>query len=203
MPAQWCLVAYQTPAEPSTARVSAWRGLHRLGGLYLGPTVCLLPARLADQGQLEAIGARVRAAGGAFDVLEIESFAPDAEALIRGRYNEARAAEYAEIVERAAAVVAELDRESTRDKFTFAEVEENEADLTKLRRWLRRVAGRDLFECGARDGADAAVKGTEARLATFVEVAIAREAGAADDGASSSDQPSLRVVRGSDQSARG
>lgn len=198
MPFQWSLAVYQAPTEPSTARVSAWRGLHRLGGLYLGPSVCLLPARLADSTELEAIAARVRAAGGTFDVLEVESFAPDAEALVQGRYNEARAAEYGEVVERAHALVAELERETARNKFTFAEVEENEADLAKLRQWLRRVAARDLFDCGARGGADAAVRNAEARLAAFVELAMAHEAGPEVEAADPSDRAPLRVVRGGD-----
>lgn len=34
---------------------------------------------------------------------------------------------------------------AAKGKFTYAEVEENEADLTKLRRWLRRIVWRDLY----------------------------------------------------------
>jgi len=196
MPPEWTLVAYRTPAEPSTARVSAWRALHRLGGLYLGPTVCLLPARLANAGQLDPIGSRVRAAGGSFDVLGIESFSSETESHLRERYNEARAAEYAEIVERAEAIVEELEREGARDKFSFAEVEENEAGLAKVHQWLRRVAARDLFECGARATAEEAACRAEEHLVAFIEVAIAREAGSEASGPTASDQRPLRVVRG-------
>ena len=81
------------------------------GGLYLGPTVCLLPTAIADPTQLARIQTRVTAAGGTFDVFEIESFAPVAEARLRSRCNEARADEYAEIVEQSEAIVAELERE--------------------------------------------------------------------------------------------
>jgi hypothetical protein len=194
MPARWTIVAYRTPAEPSTARVSAWRALHRLGGLYLGPTVCLLPARLADRVQLERIRARVDAAGGTFDMLDVESFTPEAEAALRRRYNEARTAEYAEIVERADEIVEELEREGRRDKFTFAEVEENETGLTKIRQWLRQVAARDLFESDARQDAEAGLRRAEAKLAAFVEEAIAREAGGQD--ATGSAARGLRIVDG-------
>jgi hypothetical protein len=196
MTARWTLVAYRTPTEPSTARVSAWRALHRLGGLYLGPTVCLLPTALADRAQLARIQTRVNAAGGTFDVFEIELFAPDAEARLRSRCDEARAAEYAEIVERSEAIVHELEREGARDKFTFAEVEENEAGLTKLRQWLRRVTVRDVFGCPARAAANAAVRRAEDRLAAFVEQAIAREAGASVAEAFAPSERRLRVVHG-------
>ena len=191
----WKLVAYRTPAAPSTARVSAWRTLHRMGALYLGPTVCLLPAQLADAGQLEALGRRVEAAGGAFEVLAIEAFGDAAEAAVRARCNEARDAEYAEIVERAQALVDELEREGARGKFTFAEVEENEADLAKLRRWLGRVTARDLFGAPSRGPAEDAVGEAERRLTAFVEQAIAREAEATGAATPEREQAGLRVVR--------
>ena len=198
MPPAWVLAVYRTPSAPSTARVAAWRGLHALGGLFLGPTVCLLPPGLADGRMLDTIATRVRAAGGSFELLEIESFAEATEVVLRGRYNEGRDAEYAEVVERAEGMVEELEREGARDKFTFAEVEENEADLAKLQRWLRRVRARDLFGAPGRAAAVAAVEAAAARLESFTAEAIDREA--ADGGgmpaAESEDTPHLRVVRG-------
>jgi len=194
MPAHWIIVACRTPAEPSTARVSAWRALHRLGGLYLGPTVCLLPTRLADEAQLDRVRIRVEAAGGTFDILEIESFAPEAAINVEERYNAARAAEYGEIVERADGIIEELEREGRRAKFTFAEVEENEAGITKIRQWLRDVSVRDLFGCASRETAEAALRRAEARLAAFVEETIAREGD--DHDVSDVAGPDLRLLGG-------
>jgi hypothetical protein len=170
----WLLVAYQAPASPSTARVLAWRGLHALGGIYLGPTVCLLPSQVADRSKLQAIGDRVTAAGGAFEIMTVEAFEPQAERRLQSRYNEARSAEYAEIAERAAAIVDELGRESARGKFTFAEVEENEAGVAKVRGWVRRVNARDLFGCDSRSEAELAIQRAEQTLAVFTEQAVAR-----------------------------
>ncbi len=87
MGSTWVLAAYRTPSAPSTARVAAWRGLHGLGGLFLGPTVCLLPSALADARRLEAIAVRVRAAGGSFELFPVETFAEPAEMSLRDRYN--------------------------------------------------------------------------------------------------------------------
>lgn len=89
----------------------------------------------------------------------------------------ARDAEYAEVVERAAALVEELSREAARGKLTFAEVEENEADLARLERWLRRVRARDLFGAPGRAAAEAAVQRAAARLEEFTAQAIARDVG--------------------------
>jgi len=197
MPAAWLLVVYRTPTSPSTARVAAWRGLHALGGLFIAPTVCLLPPAVADARQLDAVTMRVRSAGGSFEVFEVEAFAEATELTLRGRYSEARDAEYAEVVEQAAAMIAELEREGTRDKFTYAEVEENEADLAKQQRWLRRVRARDLFVSSGRAAAVAAVERAAARLEAFVGEAIAREQalGDADANITSEMPPPLKIAR--------
>src|SRR5215471_8569160 len=128
----WVIAVYRAPKEPSTARVAAWRRLRRLGGLYVGPSVCLVPRGLAERRVLDRIGDGVRAAGGSFDVFDVDAFAEGAHARLVDRFNAARDAEYSEVVERALALQAELEREGGRGKFTFAEVEENEADLGKL-----------------------------------------------------------------------
>jgi hypothetical protein len=165
----WVLVAYRAPREPSTARVAAWRRLHRLGGLYIGPSVCLIPHGLTEQRVLDQVADGVRSAGGTFDVLVVESFAEDAQALLVDRFNSARDAEYAEVVERALALQAELEREGEQGKFTFAEVEENDADLGKLQRWLKTVSERDLFGAQGRGEAEQAVAEAAAALQRFAE----------------------------------
>ena len=197
MPAAWLLVVYRTPTSPSTARVAAWRGLHALGGLFIAPTVSVLPPAVADARQLDAVAMRVRSAGGSFELFEIEAFAEATELTLRGRYSEARDAEYAEVVEQAAAMIAELEREGARDKFTYAEVEENEADLAKLQRWLRRVRARDVFVSAGRAAAVAAVERAAARLEAFVGEAIAREQALVDADAhiTSASTPPLKIVR--------
>lgn len=134
----------------------------------------------ADPAKLAAIGGRVRAAGGSLELLTVGAFERGAEGRLQSRYNEARAAEYAEIVERARTLVDELEREGARDKFTFAEVEENEAGVANARGWLRRVTARDLFGCDARSEAELAVRRAEERLAAFTEQAVARESAVGD-----------------------
>lgn len=171
----WALIVYRAPKEPSTARVAAWRRLHRLGGLYVGPSVCLVPRGLADRRVLERIADGVRTAGGTFDVFQIEAFAGDAHALLVDRFNAARNAEYAEVVERALALRTELEREGARGKFTFAEVEENEADMGKLRRWLQTLGDRDLFAAAGRGAAERAVREAADVLQDFAERAARRD----------------------------
>lgn len=163
------LIAYNTPKQPSTARVTAWRRLHRLGALYIGPSTCLLPAGLADERALAMVADGITAAGGGIDTFRIEVFAPETHEKLLARFNAERDAEYAEVVDRAQALIAELDREAERGKFNFAEVEENDADLAKLRRWLEAITGRDRYAADGRAGAVQAVAEADHALQAFTE----------------------------------
>jgi len=109
------------------------------------------------------------------------------------QYNAARDAEYEELIERAEALVQELEREGARDKFTFAEVEENEADLAKLQRWARRVRWRDLFGAARREAAEAAVRAAQERLDSFVRIATDRDSGPEENA------PAIEAQLGLDQ----
>jgi hypothetical protein len=85
------------------------------------------------------------------------------------RFNAERDAEYVEVVDRAHGLVAELDREAGQGKFTFAEVEENDADLAKLRRWMDAIGTRDRYGAAGRASAQIAVEQADARLRAFTE----------------------------------
>ncbi len=171
------MIAYRAPKQPSTARVAAWRRLHRLGAVYVGPSTCLLPAEVTDDAALATMAEGLTGAGGSIDTFRIEAFSVEAHQALLARANADRDAEYAEVVERAGALVAELDTESARGKFTFAEVEENEADLAKLRRWLAAIRARDRYGAAGRAAAEHAVEKAAKWLHLFTE----RSAGADHD----------------------
>lgn len=144
------------------------RSLYRRS-LYIGPSTCLLPVALADEQALVTVAGGITTAGGGIDIFRIEAFDPETERMLVARFSAERDAEYAEVIEQADALIAELDREAKRGKFGFAEVEENDADLAKLRRWLEAIAERD--HCGASGCADAqkAVAHADQTLQAFAE----------------------------------
>ena len=61
------------------------------------------------------------------------------------RFQSERAKEYLEFGERCQEFLHEIEKETLAQKFTFAELEENEQDLLKLTRWLRKIQQRDFF----------------------------------------------------------
>jgi hypothetical protein len=175
-PERWLLVVTSTAGAPASLRVLVWRKLRLLGALYLQQSVCLLPDRPEVARAVRRLLDRVRRDGGDAHLLHLLLPDPDEQARIIQAFRSERAAEYAEVLERTPALLEELATERTRGRTTYAEVEESEADLSRFRSWLAKIAARDYF--GAPNAADAraAVERCAAALAAFEEEALAAEA---------------------------
>ena len=61
------------------------------------------------------------------------------------RFNAARDEEYRELLEQCDDYFKEIDKEIARENFTFAEIEENEEELNKLKKWYEIILTRDTF----------------------------------------------------------
>jgi hypothetical protein len=109
-------------------------------------------------------------------VLHARIDGPHEEEALLVAFRAERAEEYAEVVSRTPAFLEELSAERARGRITYAEVEESEADLARLRSWLRKIQARDYFEAPGRSEAEAAVEQCAAALAEFAEAALAAEA---------------------------
>jgi chromosome segregation ATPase len=73
------------------------------------------------------------------------TFDSETETDIMERFRQDRAEEYAEVKEQCAHFLAEIEKEINRKNFSFAEFEENEADLNKLEVWFKKVQDRDFL----------------------------------------------------------
>src|SRR5262249_59407217 len=115
--------------------------------------------------------ARVRAAvmevgGTALAVLAEPVDGADAQRL-ESAWNEARAEEYGELISECEKLVAEIDKEFSKQKFTLAELDEEEAELEKLKRWHERIRARDVCGCERADDAGHALARASEALARY------------------------------------
>jgi len=60
--------------------------------------------------------------------------------------------------------------------FTYAELEENEVDLVKLRNWFAKVRERDVFDADGRQAAEQAIGECEQSLEAYAARVYAEEA---------------------------
>ncbi|MBI4301788.1 MAG: hypothetical protein HY664_04195 [Chloroflexi bacterium] len=162
----WLLFIYRVPSEPSRNRVTIWRELKRLGGFYLQQSVCILPNYAPLEGALVALGTRIREWGGQSHLLSLTSLNEEEEKKIIEGFQKARDKDYEEIIEQCDHLFEELARETEQQNFSSSEVEENEEDLERLKRWFHRVQDRDWF--GALGGEAAKKRLAEAEVALEV-----------------------------------
>ncbi len=142
----WLVLVYRVPADPSSNRVSVWRDLKRAGALYLQQCVCVVPLRSDLKEAVAAVREKISRLGGSSNLFEVPQLsAVEEDSLVSG-FRELAAKQYAEIVEECETkFVKEVEFERFRENFTFAEAEEIEQDLDKIRRWYSRIRERDWF----------------------------------------------------------
>jgi hypothetical protein len=185
----WLLVTASSAGAADSLRVAIWRKLRSLGALYLHHSVCVLPARPDVQREIRRLVDRVRANGGTARVLRIAFDDVNEEAQVIAELQAARDDEYGEVLERVPAFLDELRGERERDRATYEEVEESEADLERFRAWLAKIDRRDYFGASRRADAHAAVQRCAEALEAFESEAFARDAQPA------AEHPALRAVR--------
>ncbi len=164
---EWWLLIYKIPTEPARKRTYVWRKLKKLGALYLQQAAALLPDRPELSAEVESLAQRIQEFAGEVTLLRARSASPEWEEKVIRRFNQQRDEEYAELAEVAQRLIDEIDRESQRGKFSFAELEENEEGLTGLRNWLEQVRARDFFGAAGRTDMQSVLERAAGRLQEF------------------------------------
>jgi len=170
----WLLLTYRLPADRSSARVAVWREVRRSGALQLQQSVVAFP----DTDEFRRALARVRAVvadvGGSAIAVSAEPLERDDGERLLSAWNQARAAEYAELAAESEKLVAEIDKEFAKEKFTLAELDEEEAELDKLQRWHERIRARDIHGCDAAASAEAALERAGQALGRYTAAVFER-----------------------------
>ncbi len=142
---EWLLFAAQLPATPSSLRVSVWRQLRNAGAASLQNGLWILPRDAENTAFAERLLAYVRGNSASGQILRVQGLDAATTADILARFRADRAQEYAEFLEQCDALLTELAKETDNGKFTYAELEENEQNLERLRKWLAKIQKRDFF----------------------------------------------------------
>jgi hypothetical protein len=164
--AGWLLLIYKVPSEPTRLRAGVWRRLKSLGAIYLQNSAAALPA-IAPGGEraLRTLRKEITDMGGTAQLLTCDVLAGEADVL--AAFETARNDEYEEIVDKCGDFHAQLQKEYGASHFTYAELEENDEDLTKLRNWYAKVRARDVFGASGAGPTLAALDGCEQALEEY------------------------------------
>jgi DNA-binding transcriptional regulator PaaX len=164
---QWLAINYTLPREPSRVRVSVWRKLKKNGAVIVGQSVWVLPVSEDGEALMQEISKEILQNGGESYLMRMTPHDEGTSKRIIAAFNQARDEEYGELLEQCDDLLRELEKESERRKFTFAELEENEAEFQKLTDWHQKIAQRDFHGASLRPSADEKLEQCRARLAAF------------------------------------
>ena len=170
----WLLLVYRVPPEPTRLRAAVWRRIKSLGAIYLQSSAAALPASTGAERALRRLRAEILDMNGTAALLSCRVLAGEPE--VRAAFQAARDDEYEEIVDRCEDFLAQVQKEYVAQHFTYAELEENEVNLVKLRNWLAKITGRDAFGAAGREAAEEALARCEKSLEDYAARVYAEEA---------------------------
>jgi len=170
----WFLLVYRIPSEPTRLRAAVWRRLKSLGAIYLQNSAAALPASTAAERALRKLRSEILDMSGTATLLSCSVLAGEQE--VKAAFQAARNDEYEEIVDKCEDFQAQVRKEYLDNHFTYAELEENEVDLVKLRNWFAKVTERDTFGAAGRATAEGALAGCEQTLEEYAARVYAEEA---------------------------
>ena len=173
----WRLLIYTVPSEPSRKRAFIWRELKKAGAVYLRDGVCALPERQEAAEALAAVAAKVEEFGGEATVVAAAKLPSVRVQAIIEASRAARQQEYLDVADEAERFLEHVRRETEHREFTFAELEELEADLNKLRGWFEQIRRRDYFDVQEAGQVQAVLESCEEALNAFMEEASGLEVG--------------------------
>jgi DNA-binding transcriptional regulator PaaX len=172
---EWRIAIFRLPSDPARHRVAVWRELRKVGAVSLQQATWAVPGGTEFDDALTRAGDLADRAGGQAIVLPLADHEATRQLLER-LYNDDRHAEWTEFLSECDKFAAELDHEIAIEKFTLAELDEEEQNFERLHRWYRELRARDLFGAHAATGGEQRLKDCRERLEDFAErVYAARE----------------------------
>ena len=163
----WLLLTYKVPPEPAAKRIALWRRLKGLGAVYLQNGVCLLPKTDDHVRRLKMLENDVAEMGGEAVILETIAVDRAQEEKVVARFKSDRDEQYREFIGRCADFEAEIAKERATNKFTYAELEEEDTDLKKLQSWLDKIRKLDFYGATLAEEAAARLRGCEELLDAY------------------------------------
>jgi len=170
----WLLLIYRVPPEPTRLRSTVWRRIKALGAIYLQNSVAALPASTANERALRKLRHEITDMSGTAMLLSAAVLAGEAE--VRASFQSARNDEYEEIVDKCEDFLRQVQKEYDENHFTYAELEENEVDLVKLKNWFAKIVERDAFGASGRAACEQFLEKCEQSLEAYAARVYAEEA---------------------------
>lgn len=165
----WLLLTYKVPPEPAKKRIAIWRKLKGLGAVYLQNGVCLLPKTDDHARRLKMIENDIAEMDGDSVLLETVALDRNQQDKVLIRFKADRDEQYKEFIDKCHDFHREIEKETSTEHFTFAELEENDVDLKKLQDWLEKIKKLDFYGADLAKEATGLLRASEALLEGYAQ----------------------------------
>lgn len=142
----WIVLNYNLPTEPSRHRVAAWRGLKKSGAVNIQQSMWLLHYNENNYSSMQKIAQDIESSNGEALLMKTSFFDEKHEERVISLFNNVRNEEYKEFICECEKYLKEIEKEISKEKFTFAELEEEEEEFLKLGSWYEKIKTRDTFQ---------------------------------------------------------
>ncbi len=141
----WLLLTYKVPPEPASKRIALWRRLKGMGAVYLQNGVCLVPRTDDHARRLKMLENDIAEMGGEAVILETVALDRAQQEKVVARFKADRDEAYRELIDKCNDFEGEIAKETAAQHFTYAELEENDVDLKKLKDWFEKIRKLDFY----------------------------------------------------------
>ncbi len=163
----WLMIVYRVPSSPSTSRVTIWKKLKELGAYQMQQSLYILPNRPEVKEKVDLLKELVERLGGESKIIEIASFGDGQENEVIAGFNKNREEEYTEVIKACTELLNEIDEESRTEDFHFADLEENEKHLQRVKELFDSVESRDYFSSPLHEHAASMMDDCSRKFETF------------------------------------
>jgi hypothetical protein len=174
---EWAIVTYRVPPEPSRHRVAIWRELRRAGAVPLQQATWALPLHPLTARTIERVLTLVERAEGDAYLFDATPRDDEMAAALEAAFIEGREEEWHEFIRECDKFDDEIAREIRNEKFTSAELDEEEQNLERLRRWHRDLSARDVLGASSAPEAELRLKTSAERLEGYAQQVFEHEGG--------------------------
>jgi len=165
------LVMYDVPEKPSRLKVSAWRKLKRLGGLYPKLSLCVLPDTPEVRSALSEVLGDLREVGVAI-AMGAEPISESDSSIALSILKAAKEREYREIAEECREFLEEVEANIKGGNVTQEEAEELSEAFDSLKEWYERVRRTDWVGAEAGKEVEDLLRKCEKTLEEFISLVL-------------------------------
>lgn len=155
---EWLMLNFTLPKEPSRVRVSVWRKLKKSGSVNIGQSMWLLPVEDKHEELFRKISDEITQNSGEAYILKSTFISTGNTEDICTPFNVARDEEYKEFFDKCEDFYREIEKETAKGKFDFAEIDENEREYDKLADWIKTIMERDFFGASLKSDSEKALE---------------------------------------------